>query len=159
MLNSVFHFSVWMEVVCPCFVKSQMEKGTPQAERVILVLFPSPSHVTWLVKWCCWEIVLMNINLRQDRLWTNRLGRGKVPEMLIAVWRAHPAGSSLLLTSQGRERASRAFVSDLHSPKLTPRMKIPSERQVLFPWPWGTRAAEELGGCSSAAPQANALLG
>lgn len=34
----------------------------------------------------------MNINLWQDRLWTNGLGRGKVPEMLVAVWRAQPSG-------------------------------------------------------------------
>lgn len=98
----------------------------------------------------------MNINLWQGRLWTNGLGQGKVPEMLIAVWRA---GSSLLPTSQGRDRAGRAFVSDLHSPKLSPRVKIPSEKQVLFPRPWGTRAAEDLGCCSSAAPHANSLLG
>lgn len=32
----------------------------------------------------------MNINLWQSRLWTNRLGQGEVPEMLLALWRAQP---------------------------------------------------------------------
>lgn len=34
----------------------------------------------------------MNINLWQGRLWTNGLGQGEVPEMLVAVWRAQPGG-------------------------------------------------------------------
>lgn len=84
------------------------------------------------------------------------LGQGEVPGMLRAVWRAQPGRVESPSHIPGEGEGKQSLVADWHSPKLSPRVKIPSERQVLFPWLWGTRAAEQLG---CAAPQANSLLG
>jgi len=47
--------------------------------------------------------VLTNADPWQSRLWPNRLGQGKVLEMLLALGRAQPRGArGLLPTSQGR---------------------------------------------------------